>query len=64
MMYLMFKNMPDNPLPRKFREDSLLFFTQRWWARENMLKVGGSPTGKCILNHLPGALKPIHEFAG
>src|SRR5437879_4610373 len=64
MVDLMFENMPDNPLPRAFAEDSLLFFAQEWWARENMPKISGSPAGKCTGNHVPGGLKSGNQFGG
>src|SRR5579863_832175 len=60
----MFEDMPDDPLPRAFAEDSLLFFAQKRWTWKNAFKVGGDPVGKCVGNHAPGGLKSCNQLGG
>ena len=61
MMYIMLKNMPDDPLTRVLRSIFAVFFV-RIGILEDLLKIGRSPVYKGTLDHLPGCLKPGDEF--
>src|SRR5262249_48923597 len=62
MMNFMFKNVPDDPLARKFAEDLPLLFAQLWRHGESLLQIVGGPTGQRIGNDFPGNFKPGDQF--
>src|SRR5258708_1097411 len=60
----MFENMPDNPLPRAFAKDSLLFLAQEGWAWENLPNISGSTGGKGRGKCVGGGRKGGNQVGG
>ena len=57
---LVFKDMPNNPLPCVRR----LFFSHKGRGWEKVFQISGSPAGQGVSDHVPGLLKHGNQFSG